>query len=157
LQEKKTNFWRNTIKNIKNKKKDFTFSAQYESTIHFIFDGVDEINPQNQNQGPFNNTIRIYLVHNILNNIRFLTKEEKVELLVVTKFKSIMNHTNTLSQRYNNKVNSEITDSTKNGAQSKKIRNKLRARQISNMHFENSITNAHKGLPYMLKENYFKE
>ncbi len=93
------------------------------------------------------------LVDNILNNIRFLTKEEKVELLVVKKFKSIMDHTNTLGNK--NKINSELTAPANTQPTRSKIDRINKNNYMSNIRLENSFTKAYKGLPYMLKENYF--
>ena len=72
-----------------------------------------------------------------------------------------MDHTNTLGTR--NKINSELTAPVHNSYEphniyqhtKSKLNHTNKNNYISNITLENSFTKAYKGLPYMLKENYF--
>jgi hypothetical protein len=139
------------LRPLKNDHQGKIISTQFDQSIKFIFEGVDDwIKYPN---GPFNNTIRSLLVDNILKNISFLDENEMLKLKVMHKIKEI------ISINRNSNANGTTLDASvlKNLINKPQENTVDRAKELLIEKSLNIIDNlsCYKGLPFMLKEKYF--
>ena len=132
-------------------------SAQFDAAISFLFQGIDDPDYPN---GPFNNTLRILLVDNILNNLRFLTRKEILELERQQQQNTGM--TSPSGEASSSSSPSSAPPSTSVVAAAVADANEATQPRNDETYYRtlyetNFKLKADKSLPFMLKENYFSD
>jgi hypothetical protein len=136
------------LRPIKNDQQGKIISTQFDQSIKFIFEGVDD--SKTYPHGPFSNTIRSLLVDNILKNISFLDENEMLKLKVMHKINEIISVNRNangagIEANLANLISKQQVDATEHA---KELLIEKSLNIIENL-------SCYKGLPFMLKEKYF--